>query len=514
MKASKRRSSGAPASDSQPREIELKLELASGSVDDLLTHPVLAQACPLPRQSGHLHAVYFDTDDQDLRRAGISLRIRCKNGHAIQTVKADAEERGLAMNRGEWETPVDGTLDFAAIEHTPLASLLPDEAARHALKPVFTIETDRRTFLVEQEGSLIEVSLDRTEASSAARSMPFTELELELKHGEPAALFTFARRLSAAVPLRLALVPKSERGYRLLEDDAPRPVRAGTIKLPKGASCAEAFQIIARNCLSQIVLNESLMRQNRHPEALHQMRVGLRRLRAALSLFRKQLLADSESAEIREALRAIGRPMGETRDLDVLLERLETMENGAPVPSDLERIQLHRDRAYEALRDMLEDPAFMSTILHIAAWIEAGAWSLASAPEQQEAREHSAKAFAADELSRRWKRIRKSARHLREVDDADRHALRIRIKKLRYGAEFFRSLFPSDKARRRCKKLLRILEKLQELLGQSNDLSISHALIPSLPTLTPKAIDKRRRKLLDKAETAARKLDRIKPFWR
>jgi len=513
MKVSKRRSSGAPACDCQPREIELKLELASGSVDELLTHPALAQACPLPNQSGHLHAVYYDTDDQDLRRAGISLRIRRRNGRAVQTVKAEAEERGLAMNRGEWETPVDGALDFAAMEQTPLASLLSDAAARDALRPVFTIDTERRTFIVEQDGSLIEVSLDQTEASAAARSLGFTELELELKHGDPAALFTLARSLSDTFPVRLALVPKSERGYRLLDDSAPSPVRAGKIELPKGASCAGAFRTIARNCLSQMVLNESLVRRTSHPEALHQMRVGLRRLRAALSLFGKQLLADGESDGIKELLRTMGRPMGEARDLDVLLERLEAMDDGIPAPSDLARLRQQREQAHEVVLGMLEDPAFMGAILRVAAWIEAGAWSLGSGPEQQEARERSARAFAGDELSRRWKRIRKAARHLRDVDDAERHQLRIRIKKLRYGAEFFGSLFPSSKARRRRRKLLRILENLQDLLGQSNDLSVGSSLVPSLSTLTPEAIDKRRRKLLGKAEAAARKLDKIKPFW-
>lgn len=512
MNAPRKRSNGTAASDEQPREIELKLELASGGVDSLLGHPALAHARSLSSQSGHLHAVYYDTDDQALRRAGISLRIRSKNGCAIQTVKAEHGERGLTMDRGEWETPVDGALDFAAIAETPLASLLPDEAARDAIKPLFTIETDRKAFEVEHDGALIEMALDRAKAATAGRSFPFSEVELELKQGEAAALFAFARALSEAVSLRLSLLAKSERGYRLLEDGCPRSFKAEKIELPQDASCAEAFRIIARNCLSQMVLNEALVRQTQNPAALHQMRVGLRRLRAAISLFKNRLLADRESAEIGDALRCAGQPLGEARDLDVLLERLRADEDGHD-PSELEEIEQRRKQTYRNLLDTLESPRFMNEMLRTAAWIEAGAWSIGNEGGQKKALKLPARDFAASELSRRWRRIRKLARHIRNVDDAQRHQLRIRIKKLRYGAEFFGSLFDSDKAQKRRGKLSGVLEELQELLGELNDLAVHGSLVPSLSTLPPESIDRRRNKLLDKAEAAAAKLDEAKPFW-
>jgi inorganic triphosphatase YgiF len=513
MNASRKRSDRTSASDQQPREIELKLELASGAVDSLLGHPALAHAHSLSDKSGHLHAVYYDTDDQALRRAGISLRIRSENGRAIQTVKAVSGERGLTMDRGEWETPVDGALDFAAIAKTPLGSLLPDEAAREAIKPLFTIETERRAFEVEHDGAVIEMALDRAEASAAGRSSPFSEVELELKQGKTAALFAFARALSEAAPLRPALVAKSERGYLLLEDGSIRPFKAEPIELAQDASCAEAFRIIGRNCLSQMVLNEALVRQTQDPAALHQMRVGLRRLRAAISLFRSQLLADRESAEIRDALRCASQPLGEARDLDVLLERLRAADEAEYDPSDLVRIEQRREQAYRNLIDTLESPPFMDLTLRIAAWIEAGDWSIGDEGGRTKALRRPAGDFAATELSRRWRRIRKLTKHLRDVDDAERHELRIRIKKLRYGAEFFGSLFASDKARKRRKKLSGILEDLQELLGELNDLAVHGSFLPPPSSLSPERIDRRRRKLLDKAEAAAAKLDEAKPFW-
>lgn len=512
MNGSKKRSAGAAASDEQPREIELKLDVPAERADALLTHSALTHAHFQPDQSGRLHAVYYDTGDQSLRRAGISLRIRRTDGHAVQTVKADRKAHGMALNRGEWEIPVEGSLDFAAIAKTPLGSLLSDEKARTELKPLFTVETERKTFEIERDEALIEVSLDRTEVSAAGHSTRFVELELELKQGEPGALFTLARDLGTAAPLRLALIPKSERGYRLLEEVSPRPFRAEAIELPENASCAEAFRIIARSCLAQTVRNEALVRQTRDPKALHQMRVGMRRLRAALSLFKNQLLADPESAEIKDALRSTSRALGDARDLDVLLERLGSKADYAP--SDLKAVQQRREAVYRTLHQTLEAPEFMALILRTAAWIEAGTWGTGSEQGQAKARSRSARDFAAHELSRRWKRIRKLAKHLRDIDDRERHELRIRIKKLRYGAEFFGPLFASDKALKRRERLSDILEDLQELLGRLNDLSVGHSLVPSLSAISPACIDERRGKLLDKAEAAARELDDAKPFWR
>ena len=496
-----------------PREIELKLEPASGRVDDLLDHPLLARARPLPDQSGRLSAVYYDTADLALRRAGVSLRIRSKNGCAIQTVKAASGEHGLAMDRGEWETPVDGELDFAALAKTPLVTLLRDGAAKEAIRPLFTIETERRAFEIEHNGAVIEMALDQTEVSAAGRILPFSEVELELKQGAAAALFALTRALGAAAPLRPSLVAKSERGYRLLDDGSIGPFKAQKIELPQDASCAEAFRIIGRNCLSQMMLNEALVRQSQDPAALHQMRVGLRRLRAAISLFKSQLLTDRESAEIRNALRWAGQPLGEARDLDVLLERLRAANGAEHDSSDLKEIEPRRKQAYGDLIEALEAPRFMDAILRVAAWIEAGAWSTGDGGGQKRALRRPARDFAAAELSRRWRRIRKLARHLRDVDDAERHELRIRIKKLRYGAEFFGSLFASDKAQKRRKRLSGTLEDLQERLGELNDLAVHGSLLASLSVLSPSDIKRRRSRLLDKAEAAAARLDEAKPFW-
>lgn len=154
-----------------PREIELKLEIVSGAVDRLFEHPLLARAEPVPDQGGRLHAVYFDTPDLALRRAGLTLRIRRRNGHHTQTIKAEQDSRGLALDRSEWESPVeDGAIDFGAVAGTPLAALMADASTRETIKPAFSIETKRRAFKIRHDGALIELALDDAKPAPVAGS--------------------------------------------------------------------------------------------------------------------------------------------------------------------------------------------------------------------------------------------------------------------------------------------------------------------------------------------------------
>ncbi|MEE1655674.1 CHAD domain-containing protein [Microvirga sp. CF3062] len=512
MSASTKRPKPDPVS-AAPREIELKLELASGTAEDLLAHPLLDKARPLAKQSGQLHAVYFDTEDHALHHEGLSLRIRRRNGKAIQTIKAEGPNKGIAMDRGEWETPVDGELDLSAAAGTPLEKLIADEDLLAGIKPAFTVETDRRAFEAKLDGAVIEVALDRAKASGKGdKSVTFSEIELELRQGHAGALFALARRLSEAAPLRLSTVAKSERGYRLLDEGTLHPYRAEKIKLSKDATCAEAFQVIARSCLVQMVQNEALVRLSQDPDTLHQMRVGLRRLRAAISLFKNQLLTDSESAEIRDNLRWAGQALGAARDLDVFIERLRSMDDARPEPSQMEEIERRREEAYKDLLETLESRRFMDVILQTAAWIEAGTWTT-SGEGRKSARQSNARDFAEAELSRRFKRIRKLAKHLRDVGDEERHELRIRIKKLRYGTEFFASLFTSGKASKRRKVFSSLLEELQEHLGNLNDLAVGGSLAMYLPAVSPKRLERQREKLLDKSVASLSALSKVDPFW-
>ncbi|QRM30554.1 CYTH and CHAD domain-containing protein [Microvirga sp. VF16] len=497
-------------------EIELKLELAADATGELLQHPLMAQARMLPDQGGALHAVYFDSTDCALHKAGLSLRVREKNGCSTQTIKAERKTRGFALDRGEWETPVEGGLDLAAATGTPLAALVADETIRSNIKPVFTVETDRRAFEIRRDGATIELALDQAKAATDTGAEQFCEVELELKDGAPSALFALADDLADSIPFRLSPVTKSERGYRLLGEADNKPVKADRTVIPTHASCAEAFQMIARSCLSQIIRNEAPLRRSDDPELVHQMRVGFRRLDAAISLF-KPMLQDRNSKAMKAELRWAGKKLGRVRDLDVLIARVRKVDDknhGLPVLEEAER---QRAEAFEGLLETLSKPRFMRAILKAATWIESGRWLTRRKPAILAARDLPAQDRGIEEFSRRWQRIRKDARQMADLDGDARHKLRIRIKKLRYGVEFFTTLFPGVPARKSRKAMLDLLEGLQDMLGKLNDIEVGRTLLdPSFEKSVQKAAGytkRRERKLLSRAEKASGKLVKAEPFW-
>jgi len=489
-----------------PHEIELKLEWAAGPITDLLALPLFQRAEPLPERSGTLRTTYYDTPDLALRQAGLSLRIRERDGRFVQTLKAEDTDQGLALGRPEWEWPLaENRLALDGAAATPLASLLARPGLTERLAPAFTLETERRVFECAHRDSLIEISLDQGRVTAGPKTADFTEIEFELQRGDVSSLFSLARDLADTV--RLSLLTKSERGYRLLHAPEVEAAHAAPILVPPTWSSADAFRTIARSCLLQVVRNEEILRRTRAPEALHQMRVGTRRLKAAISLF-EDMLDDRESLAAMKDLRWIGKKLGRVRDVDV---HIDTLRNaGAELdPEALAKAEKEQVRAYAALLKTLEKPRFRSAILRLAAWIEAGRW--ASRKMARSARSVPAMDRARRELGCRWKRIRKASRSLTKVSDAKRHRLRIRIKGLRYGIEFFSATFPGEKAEKRHRIMRPILQDLQDELGELNDLVMARQLSPA--SWDERMAARRRKRHLSRAGTLAKRLGKAKPFW-
>src|SRR5207244_2097330 len=108
---------------------------------------------------------------------------------------------------------------------------------------------------------------------------------------------------------------KAERGYELLEDRQLGAARAEPIELAVQTTAGEALRVIGLACVRHFALNEAAVLA-KDPEAVHQMRVGLRRLRAVLSLF-KQMLDDPESEGVKSELRWLSQALDPARDFDV-----------------------------------------------------------------------------------------------------------------------------------------------------------------------------------------------------
>jgi len=216
------------------------------------------------------------------------------------------------------------------------------------------------------------LAVDRGTINTGKRSQPLCEIELELEHGTAADLFGVARELSEALPVRLALKSKSERGYEIINGEDELPVKAAAINLPAGANARDAFRVIGLACLKQIIGNARALAKG-DPEGVHQMRVGLRRLRAAMSLF-SVLLRDPQSEAIKTELKWLTEELAPARELEVLVNRVV-----APVAKRRRRFSQEfaerRKAALARAQEALQSPRFRTLAIEIVAWLQAGLWT-------------------------------------------------------------------------------------------------------------------------------------------
>ena len=461
----------------QPAETELKLEVPADQAARLARLPLLKRIAP--EQSKTLLSVYFDTDKQTLRKSGLSLRIRSINGRHVQTIKQHGGHSVGLFERNEWEHAISGRQpDFDAARGTALEPLL-NKKLRRKLKPVFETRVCRTVYPIRKNGSEIELSVDLGQVEAAGRSSPLYEVELELKNGEPKQLFDLARTLGNHVAVQLASRSKSEHGYALVGGQQLAPVKSEPLALPRAADWASAFKIIARACLHHIVGNTVAL-QRHDSEALHQMRVGIRKLRAAISLF-KDMLAGPQTEAIKAELKWITAELGPARELDVFVERVvkpvgQRKARGSGMGAVVKDFQDERAGAIERAGQAVASARFRRLTLDVAAALESGDWTRRKDKLRHTMRQRPVAAAAADELQRRSRKIRKEGARLGKLDARRRHELRIEAKKLRYACEFFADAFPGRKASRRREKFIARLTELQDILGDLNDIMVHESL--------------------------------------
>lgn len=477
-------------------EIELKLELDPRDCDRIDWAALFGGPPRRIRQ----YAVYFDTPDHALARAGYSLRIRGDGTRRHQTVKAKRASAGIFV-RTEWEFEVEGETPVLDAR-TPVRATLGEDIDR--LAPIFTIENARA--LWDLDG--VEIALDQACLDAGGKRLSLCEIEFEAKGCDVAALFGLARRVAAVLPADISVSSKAERAYRLLEGSS-FTAKGSTVPLKRSMSTATAFQFLAQSCIRQFRLNVPPVLAHADPEALHQARVALRRLRTAIAVF-KPVLAGGDGARWNAELGWLASELGKARDLDVLMKRIgsEAAENP---------LAIARDAAYAEARTALASPRARELMLGLVEWINIGEWL--SLPGKAGIRDRRVDEFAAEALERLRDRLKQRGRKFGKLDDQDRHDVRKAAKKLRYAAEFFAPLFPHDRMPRRAGRFLAALEKLQDELGAMNDLATASAIALRLgldeTAFTPGIHPQPARKALSaQAAGSLRALLRRKRFWK
>ncbi|SPL62653.1 CYTH domain-containing protein [Ochrobactrum soli] len=210
---SARRSTDKSRRPRAPVEIELKFGLRSRSRRALETAPEFSLSKP---QRLHLLSTYYDTPDQALKKAGLTLRIRQNDRLRIQTVKAAVNASDVALRRDEWEWPIEQDApDLARIATiTGLAPII--ERLKGRLEPVFVTDIRRTVHLLHlDDGSIVEVAIDTGKVICGDQKESIDELELELKKGSPRSLFSLAKSLHDQVPFWIFAESKAARGWRL-----------------------------------------------------------------------------------------------------------------------------------------------------------------------------------------------------------------------------------------------------------------------------------------------------------
>lgn len=452
--------------DQKTLETELKFEIAASALERLRAHPALA----VPARVDRLRSVYFDTSGHDLRNAGVSLRVRESGGRFVQTVKS--RDGAALIKRNEWEATVEADRpDPEALARTPVGEVL-NSCAAPELTPVFSTIVQRAVRLWRDADVLVELSLDEGEIDAGGDREPIRELELELKSGTPSALFDLADDLARMAPMRLSFDSKAERGYRLAGHDASAALKAEPPDVCARTPAAEAFRRVARSCLTQVAGNAQFLRRVRSSRALHQMRVGLRRLRAAMTAF-KPMISDARLAEIMAEASWLAGELDQARDLDVFAQSVlphDEEEVRDPALAAFHKLLLDAQaKAYDRALAALDSPRFGRFLLEAARWVETGDWS--RDPGGEALRAQPLREFGAEALSRLHRRVRKAGRHFDHLDARGRHRLRIQVKKLRYAVEFFGVAFGKAPDRRR--RFSAALRDLQERLGGLNDLAVS-----------------------------------------
>jgi triphosphatase len=514
---------------SSPKEIEIKLQLPSANSARLRGVPLLRKADG-SKQSEQQTSVYFDTKRLKLKRHGLTLRVRHVGDRYIQTIKSDDAS---LFERSECEREIEGDRPDLRQADTSALKPLRIKKLRKRLRPVFETRVRRTTYPLTRGDSDIALTIDRGEIGAGERTLPLCEAELELKRGNRASLFGLARELARATSAELAVKSKPQRGYELLAGNAAAAARGQGVEIAADMPAKAAFQSIASACLKQIVANKPAILAS-GPEGIHQMRIGLRRLRAAISLF-SDIVAEAEVRDIKRELKWLTRELGPAREFDVFLTRVvapleKTHARLTGMRSLSHDLADRRDAAVARALTAVCSRRFRDLTLNLAAWLDGGGRREPRNAFSRRRREQPIETLARAQLTRRWKKIRKRGRMLAKLHAHARHKLRIQAKKLRYAAEFYKTVFPGKKKERRRETFLSALKDMQNCFGDLNDVTVHEKLTTGIAkaSIERSARPSRRvfaaglltgheearfKPLLAAAEHAYRDFRKLKPYW-
>ncbi len=441
----------------------------AASVEKWLSGPAADLGAALdPKGTAEEHDLYADTDDRSFHRAGYALRVRRADGRieaAMVPLRPGAREADPVPAASEDPEDLRRAPD-------PLGANVRAVAGPRALRAVVLARTRRRGFLLRLHGRVCaDLEIEETAARRAgeAASSVLARVVLKGREADDPTLAGFGSAMEAACGLARA----SETAYtsilgRLGVASPASPV-SGAFVTARGASVGALAYAVLRRHLAAFLENEPGTRLGEDREALHDMRVASRRLRAALALFDDVLPA--RARVFRRRLGRIGRGLGDVRDLDVQLLQLDEFLREAPAAERLvmqdylATVAARREHARRRMLRVLDSRGYARLAESLRAFVE-------REPSRKPlAARRPALAAAPALILRRYRRARRIGDRLAPSSPpADWHALRIAAKRLRYALEFHADLYGGESA-----PMIEALVDLQDLLGLHQDAQVAMA---------------------------------------
>ncbi len=378
-----------------------------------------------------------------------------------------------------------------------------------------------RSVILHLDGGPGRIEIVEGAIRGVAEDQPACRL---LVTGAPADAAALAAAMAATIRLCVPRQSLAASALAFARGWTPPPRQTGAPRLTPGLSASDALACITAH-LAEVILHWSdLVPQAAAPEPVHQMRVAVRRLRSALSVFRRAAMHNQGGAgwllELSAALRDLAARLGGARDWDVFIGETG-VDIQAAFPAD-RRITLllaaasrKRAASYAELATYLASQQWALLSLELALLPTTRPWDRTGDTDVLAAGAH---LYAARALDRRLKRLLTPGADLSGLPAAELHETRKQAKRLRYATEFFAPLFPGKATR----KYIARLSDLQEVLGAVNDTAVAAHLTDQLAGGTDRAFAAgvvqgfgaaRGRRAAAKAQEAWRRFTRASVFW-
>lgn len=433
---------------------------------------------------------YLDTKDRSLVAAGLACRVRRQgDGQLLLTVKEmgaasgpvhQREELELLLPAGEYDSK--RVVAARAWPESPVRARVLQVVGRKRLVRLATVRQRRTVRPVDQDGQTVALlSLDDVRVRAGGAVERFSGVEVELTGlGGDGDLERLATCLEQEWGLRPDVRSKLERALALVEASPRAPVSRKGLRIDPADSMAEAARKVLRAQLDRTVRHERGTRDGRDIEELHDMRVAVRRMRAALRVFRPYV--DTAAYKpFRKALRRTGRILGTVRDLDVFREKAQRYLDALPEErrSELDALlaawQMRRDAARKGMLALLDSEAYAQLKNEFGRFLATPGAGAPQAPsEGAPPLPHRAREAVPPLVVASYTAVRAYEGRVEGTDTPlpRLHQLRIAGKRLRYTLEFFREILPAEVA-----SLIDRIKELQEHLGNLQDAVVTCGIL-------------------------------------